>query len=340
MLSAVRPPDPLGPGGHIRVVSPGSPTLALVPDRGERAEAVLQKLGYEVSFSKHAFGLEDDGLTSGTPAERAADLMDAFTDPSVDAVLISDSGLGSRELLPLLDSEQLAGVRKPFVGFCDTVYVNQYLAIKHGVGSYYGSSLLMHLGDVPSPFPETLDYLGRALAVDGPLECRSVGPRSRPLLTWADPAIESAPRVYDIPGGWTWLREGSCEGPLVGGNVMEMPRVIAEFGVDYSGAVVFWDLDLVTDGPPPIGRYLERLHSATDLNQLAGMIVGVNPYMDPQDWAKLVEAELARIMPDADYPLLVNGDISHAAPCWTLPYGERAVLDTATGLVFPRDGAR
>lgn len=340
MLRAVRPPDPVGPGGHIRVVSPGSPTLALVPERGERAEAVLQNLGYQVSFSKHAFGLEEDGLTSGTPAERAGDLMDAFADPGVDALLISDSGLGSRELLALLDSEQLAQVRKPFIGFCDTVYLHHYLALAHGLGSYYGSSLLMHLGDIPGPFPETLDYLGRALAVDGPLECRSVGPRSRPLLTWLDPDIESAPRVHDIPGGWTWLREGSCEGPFFGGNIWAIPSVIDEFGVDYTGAVLFWDLDLATDGPPPLDRFLERLHSATDLSRLAGMIVGVNPYIDPQDWAELVASELARLVPDADYPLLVNADISHAAPCWTLPFGEHAILDPAVGLVFPRNGAR
>lgn len=337
MLRAARSPEPVGPGGHIRVVSPGSATLSLVPERGERAQAFLTGLGFEVSFATHAFGLREDGLMAGTPAERAGDLVAAFTDPGVDAVLISDSGLGSRELISILDQTLPIGVRKPFIGICDTVYVQQHLALKHGLGSYYGCALLMHLGDVPAPFPETTDYLIRALRVEAPLVYRPVGPRARPLLTWSDPAIESAPRVRDIPGGWTWLRDGAGAGPFLGGNVWELVDVVEQFGIDYSGAVLFWDLDLPTeDGPPPLGHILGRLAAATDLRHLGGMVVGVNPYLDPGEWAELVAAELHRLLPEATFPVLVNADISHCGPCWTLPFGERAILDSAAGLVFPR----
>ncbi|MDH6140351.1 MULTISPECIES: LD-carboxypeptidase [Kitasatospora] len=338
MLRAVRPPDPVGPGGHIRVVSPGLPTLAHVPERGERAEAALHGLGYRVSFSEHAFGMAADGITSGTPAERAGDLLAAFADPGVDAVLISDSGTGSRDLLALLDPEVLARTRKPLIGFCDTVYLHHHLALAHGTGSYYGCSLVVHLGDAPGPFPETVDYLGRALALDSPLRCRPVGPRARPLATWHDPKIESAPRERDYPAGWTWLREGSCEAPLYGGEISQLPGVVKEFGLDYTGALFFWDI--TEEQTRPLGELLERLCSATDLRRLAGMVVGANPNMDPQDWAELVAAELARQLPDADYPVLVNSDLSHAAPSWTVPFGEQAVLDPVDGLVFPRHGAR
>jgi muramoyltetrapeptide carboxypeptidase len=338
MLRAARPPDPLGPGAHLRVISPGSPTLSLIPERGERAAVALRGLGYEVSFSEHAFGLHEDGLTSGTIAERGGDLVAALTDPTVDAVIISDSGLGSRDLLPMLADGLPDGFHKPFIGFCDSVYVQQHLMLEHGLGSYYGCALLMHLGDVPGPFPETLDYLGRVLAVDGPMEYKPVGTRARPLLTWLDPAIESGPRTRDIPGGWTWLREGSGTGPLVGGDVWDVVGVIEEFALDYSGAIVFWDLDLPMDdgGPPPLGFILDRFSAAVDLSDLAGMVVGVNPYMDPLDWARVVDAELARLLPDARYPVLVNADISHTGPCWPLPFGEQAVLDSTAGLIIPR----
>ncbi|MBW1598372.1 LD-carboxypeptidase [Streptomyces sp. JJ38] len=322
------------------MVSPGAPTLAHLPERGERAEAALRHLGYRVSFSKHAFGMADDGLTSGSPEERAGDLRDAFADPGVDALLISDSGIGSQELLPLLDSEVPTAVRKPLIGFCDTLYLHHYLALVHGVGSYYGSSLIVHLGDVPGPFPETAGYLRRALAAEGPLECRPVGRRARPLATWHDPAIEAAPRDRDYPGGWTWVREGSAEGPFYGGEIRSLPSVVDEFGLDYDGAVLFWDLDWDTGGDPPIGDMLTRLHSVTDLNRLAGMVVAANPYMDPEDWADLVGTVLARVLPGASYPVLVNADLSHAAPSWTVPFGEQVTLDPAAGLVFPRSGVR
>ena len=51
----MNPPTPAGPGSHIRIMSPGMPTLMHVPERGERAEAPLCGLGFEVSYGRHAF---------------------------------------------------------------------------------------------------------------------------------------------------------------------------------------------------------------------------------------------------------------------------------------------
>jgi muramoyltetrapeptide carboxypeptidase LdcA involved in peptidoglycan recycling len=222
MLRAVRPPDPVGTGGHIRVVSPGGPLLAHLPERAERAEASLRALGFEVSFSKHAFGMSENGQNSGTPAERASDLLEAFTDPNVDALLISDSGPGSHEVIPLLDPEVMDRVRKPFIGFCDTAYLQHHLAVRHGLGSYYGSSLLVHLGDAPEPLPEAVDYLCQALALESPLEYRPAATRARPLDTWHDPDIESAPRVRDYPGGCICHRRYSL--PLTPCESSRTPR--------------------------------------------------------------------------------------------------------------------
>jgi muramoyltetrapeptide carboxypeptidase LdcA involved in peptidoglycan recycling len=321
-------------------VSPGAPTIAHLPERAERAEAALRALGFEVSFSEHALGMSADGLSSGTCAERAADLMEALEDPRVDAVIISDSGGGSDELLNHLDPQVLARLEKPFIGFCDTTFISHRLAYTYGLGSYFGSSFVVHLGDAPAPFPETLEYLVNALAVAGPLECKPVGSRAKPLETWHDPAIESAPRTRDYPGGWAWLREGSCAGPFVGGEILTLPGLVRELDIDYGGAVLFWDIDWDTDDEPPIGEFLQKLNAATDLSALAGMLVGANPYMNSDAWARLVASEIDRVLPEAAFPVLANVDLGHAAPSWTVPFGEQVVMEPGAGLVFPRDGAQ
>ncbi|MFE9422575.1 LD-carboxypeptidase [Kitasatospora sp. NPDC006697] len=328
-----RVPAPAGPGDGIRIVSPGFPTLAHLPDRAARGVAALEALGFAVSFGEHAFALSPDGRTAGRPEQRAADVMAAFEDPGVAAILVSDAGEGSRELLPLLDAAVIARNPKPFVGFCDTAFLQHYLALEAGLGSAYGCSLMVHLGDAGGPMPETTDHLLRTLGA-GPLEFRPVGSRSRPLTTWFDPAVEGSQRVRDVPGGWHWARGGSAQGPLLGGEVSQLADIADEFGMSYQGAVVF--VDITEEHTTPPLWLLGRLFRQVDLSGAAGLVIGVNPQAEPAVWARQITALLDRFLPGTDFPVLVNADICHMAPCWTVPFGEPAVLDEHRGLLFPR----
>lgn len=336
VLPVLDPPPPVGPGARIRVISPGLPTLMHVPERGERARDALRALGFRVGFSRHAHGLSPDGIASGTVEERAADLMEAFADDTVDGIMISDSGGGTLAMLPLLDAGVIMANPKPFVGFCDTVFLNQYLA-DLGLASYAGSCLMFHLGDVGGPFPETADHLVRALAVTQPLMCGPVGDRAKPLESWHIPEQEGARRVRTYPGGWTWLRTGIATGPLYGGELSLLPQIVDRFGVSFDGAMLWWDVTEVQ--PEPVDAMMAALAARTDLSRLAGMVVGANSRMAPDDWVRAVAAALDRHVPGYDYPVLANADICHMVPSWTLPYGEIATLDSGRGLILPRTKA-
>ncbi|GAA1964962.1 LD-carboxypeptidase [Kitasatospora viridis] len=328
-----RTPAAVGPGDTIRIVSPGFPTLAHLPDRAGRAVAALEALGFAVGFGEHAFAMSPDGLTAGPARQRAADIMAAFEDPGVDAILVSDAGEGSRELLPLLDARVIARNPKPFVGFCDTAFLQHYLALEAGLGSAYGCSLMVHLGDVGGPMPETTDHLVRTLA-GLPLELRPVASRSRPLTTWFDPDVEGSRRVRDVPGGWHWARGGVASGPLFGGEVSQLADIVKEFGLSYDGAVVF--VDITEEHTTPPLWLLGRLFREVDLTGAAALVIGADPQSDPAVWARQVSALLDRFVPGTSFPVLVNADICHLAPCWTVPFGEPAVLDESRGLLFPR----
>lgn len=334
-LPALSPPPPIGAGARLRVISPGLPTLMHVPERGVRAQEALRALGFGVDFSKHAHGVSPDGIASGTVEERVADLMEAFADDTVDGIMVSDSGGGALAMLPLLDPAVITANPKPFVGFCDTVFLNQYLG-DLGLASYAGSSLMFHLGDVGGPFPETVDYLVRALAVAQPLVCGPVGYRAVPLESWHIPEQEGAPRIRTYPSGWEWLRTGVATGPLYGGELSLLPEVVDRFGVSFDGTVLWWDVTEVQS--VPVDRLIAALAARTDLTRLAGMVVGANPRLAPEDWVLAVAAALDRHVTGFDYPVLVNADICHMIPSWTLPYGETAVLDSDRGLIVPRTG--
>ena len=336
MPTELRIPPPVRPGAHLRVVSPAMPTLAYVPVRAQRAERALTDRGFTVSHGSRALTISADGMTAGTAGERAADLMDAFADPSVDAILAADAGLGTRDVLEHLDAATIAANPKPFVGYCDNVYLHQYLATEAGISSLYGCTYMIHLGEAEGAFTETLDYLTWALDSDVPLSCTPVPSRTGDRLRLYEPELEALPRPRHTAGGWTWLRPGTGRGAFLGTELTLVPDLVDDFGLALRSAVLFWDVAYHGQDVEPL---FERLCDRVDLTALAGMVVGAHPAIAPDDWAHLVDGLLDKFLPGIAYPVVVNSDLSHRHPSWTVPYGEEVVLEAPNRIVFTRRAA-
>ncbi len=330
-------PAPVKPGGHLRILSPGMPTMAYIPDRVVRGRQVLTDAGWTVSLGANSLLVSDDGLTAGTAADRARDLMDAFLDPSVDAILAADAGLGSRDLLDALDPEAIAAHPKPFIGYCDNVFLNHYLATRAGISSLYGCTFMVHVGEAGGAYPETLDFLARALDSAAPLVYEPVATRTGDLIDWYVPDLERIPRERDIPGGWTWLRPGTARGRLLGGEITLLPELVDYFALDLTGAVLFWDISYHGLDVRPL---FEQLCARVDLTGLAGMIIGGHPLVAPDEWAKTIAELVDEHLAGLRYPIVVNADLSHTCPAWIVPFGEPVELDSDGPLVFRRNTAR
>jgi muramoyltetrapeptide carboxypeptidase LdcA involved in peptidoglycan recycling len=333
-VTGPRIPPPVGLGAHIRVVSPAMPSMTYIPARERRGRRALTDLGYTVTYGSHAFDVSDDGLTAGTPAQRASDLMEAFADPSVQVILAADGGVGTRDLLPLLDPAVIAANPKPFVGYSDNVYLNQYLLSEVGLSSLNGCTLMQHMGEAGGAYPETVEYFRRALASDQPLRCEPLPSRTVGFIDFYVPEREARPRTRDIPGGWTWLRPGRAEAPLIGAEVTLVPSLVAEFGLVVDGTVLYWDISF---HGYDVELHFKALCERLDVTRLAGMVIGSHPGIAPPAWAETVDQMLDAYLPDATYPVVVNTDLSHTSPSWTVPYGETVVLSSPDDLmVFPR----
>lgn len=327
MPKLVRLP-PVRGGAHVRIVSPAMPTAATLPDRMRRGEQVLRSLGFKVSWGQHA--LDQDGAA---PRDRAADLTEAFEDPAVAVVLSADAGDSTEQVLDFLDPEPFLRNPKPFVGYCDNVFFQQYLA-SAGLPSLYGCTLMSHLGEAPAPFPETLEGFIRALASDEPLTCKPAQSRTGEFINWylGDPVNRVRRRC--IAGGWTWLRPGDATGQLVGGELRLVSKLVHRFDLSLESKVLFWHLAF--RGPDPEATF-RALANAVDLTVLAGMIVGTHPTIPPPEWAARIDDLIEELLPDARFPVLANADISHVDPAWTVPFGEQVSMGTTTGLTFPRN---
>ncbi|MBS2964818.1 LD-carboxypeptidase [Actinocrinis puniceicyclus] len=330
-----RRPPLLPRGGHVRVVSPAAPAIAFSPVRAERARRALTDAGYRVSLGEHAALTTADGQCAGTAEQRASDLMAAFADPEVDAIMAATGGASTRELLPLLDAGFIAGHPKPFVGHCDTAWLNQYLLSEARLTSFYGATFMVTFGEAGGPFPESPDNLHRALGRGDRLTCRPVPTRTRVFHPWSVPKREALPRPREVPGGLTWLRPGRARGPVLCMELSMLTGIVADFGLELDGHVLAWDISPYSD--VPMSRTLREAARAVDLSGLAGMIVGPDVRYGLDEWAGMVREAARSAGPLGEGPLVVNADIGHMAPTWVVPYGADAELDAAAGTVeFPR----
>ncbi|MEV6923822.1 LD-carboxypeptidase [Dactylosporangium sp. NPDC051485] len=317
-------------------MSPTGPSVVDLPQRARRGEEALRALGYTVTYGRYARDIPDDGTRAGDPRRRAADLTEAFEDPAVDAVLAADAGAFSRDLVAHLDPAVFRRHPKPFVGFCDNVFINQFLASAGGLSSLYGCALIPSLGEPHDAFPETSRYLGEALDSTRRLVCDPVPTRTGERVNWYAADDTGAPRYRGVRGGWTWVSPGRARGRLLGGEITLLPQLIGDFDLNLDAAVLFWHNAF--NGSQPY-ESLYRLAGHVDLTRLAGMIVGAHPRIAPVQWAATVGDLLDELIPDAGYPVVVNADISHLSPSWTVPYGEEVILDSAAGIVFPRESS-
>lgn len=130
-VSPHRPPR-LRPGDRVAVVAPSGPFSV---ERLEVGCAVLRSWGLDVALGKHLMDVHPTfGYLAGTDADRAADLQQAWLDPSVDGVLCARGGYGAQRVADLLDWEAMRAVPpKVFAGYSDVTALHEAFATRLGV---------------------------------------------------------------------------------------------------------------------------------------------------------------------------------------------------------------
>ena len=330
-------PKHLAPGERAAVVSLSSGSLG-EPDRIHKyylaKERMAKDFGLELVAMPHALSGRD--YVYQHPADRAADLMDAFRDPSIRAVICAIGGDDTIRLLPYVDFGVLHDNPKIFTGFSDST-VNHFMMYKAGLMSYYGASLMCNWAEYGKINDYTLEMLQRTLF------------RPEPTLE-----IPSAPYWYDDEDEKIWWKEenvhrlkpyhpeeigyelvqggGVAEGPLLGGCIDVFPML---WGTSLWPALDEWRGKLLfvetseEDMPCDyLTWYLRNLQAQGIFDVIAGILVGkparrskYEPYKDV--FRQVVGFEAGH----PELPILCNVNFGHAEPIGVLPIGAMCRLD-------------
>jgi muramoyltetrapeptide carboxypeptidase LdcA involved in peptidoglycan recycling len=337
-MRVLTPAPKLKPGDRVAVVSPSWAGPGVYPQVHELAMRRLREL-----LDLEPVEFATTRRPGAAPADRAADLMAAYADPTIRAVFASIGGDDQITVLPYLDPEPFRADPKPFFGFSDNTNLLNWLWL-HGVAAFHGGSTMVHLGRGAGVLPEHLTSLRAALFTTGDLEIRPVEQFSDEELSWADPAaLTSAAPAVPSPG-WVWHRaDRVVSGPTWGGNLevlhwnLAAGRWIAP-NVDYAGSILLLE---TSEELPPAVEVFRMLRNAGErglLAQFPAVLVATAKASffenrpSPEERARYRDEQREAVLRalDAYQPeaMAVFGvDFGHTAPQWILPHGGRLTVD-------------
>mmetsp|Transcript_15344 Transcript_15344/g.26409 ORF Transcript_15344/g.26409 Transcript_15344/m.26409 type:complete len:563 (-) Transcript_15344:165-1853(-) len=128
-------------GDTVAVVSPSGPASGGASFIRSTTAAAFDNLRFQAKVMPNAGNSADGGTVAGTDAQRAADIMAAFRDTSVKAIVAFRGGWGCARLLPLLDYAVIRANPKPFIGYSDATSCVAAIAWRAGFVAYVGPML-------------------------------------------------------------------------------------------------------------------------------------------------------------------------------------------------------
>lgn len=129
-------PRRLVAGDRVAVVAPSGP----VPkDRLDAGCELLRSWGLDVVVGRHVTGRHDEfDYLSGADPDRAADLVNAWCDPSVSAVLCARGGYGVQRMMELLDWSAMRDAGpKILAGYSDITALHEAFANLLGLATLH-----------------------------------------------------------------------------------------------------------------------------------------------------------------------------------------------------------
>ncbi len=283
-------PHPLQPGDRIAVISPAG---AVEKSRLLRGMDELKKMGYQVDICDNAgsrysiFSARDD--------ERRDDLVTAFQNPEVRAILCSRGGYGSNRLLDGIPFDVIAAHPKIFVGFSDLTALT-WSVFKH-------TNLVTFTGPLVCEFGESLPEL----------TLRSFhnlfGARVAPRVLW--------------DGAMKPVRAGSASGPFYPGCLSIIVTLLGTPHMpDLDGAVLL--IEDTDEKPYQIDRMLYHLKNAGIFRKIVALLVG----RFTNCWPKIrrpgqlqLEEMLLDVTADRPIPIYVGLPYGHHPERVSLPVG-------------------
>jgi muramoyltetrapeptide carboxypeptidase LdcA involved in peptidoglycan recycling len=312
---------------------------------------------YELGLKrlKEEFGLipveyPSTAKIGATADERARDLIAAFEDTSIKAVITTIGGDDQITYAHRLPPEPFINNPKPFFGYSDNSHFCNFLFLQN-IPSYYGGSLFTQYAMQYEMDEFTKQYLRHALFEAGTFELTPSDTFNDQGLSWDDHASLNTKRVHFENPGWVWSQVTQhAEGILWGGCVESVDEMLRH-NTPIPSLEQFKNIVLMleTSEELPTADYVFRVLRALGergiLERIKGVLVGRAKAWEFNNQKSLAEKEwyreaqqntfkraLAQYNPHI--PLVQNLNFGHTDPQIPMPFGGHVIIDGEKRKIF------
>jgi muramoyltetrapeptide carboxypeptidase LdcA involved in peptidoglycan recycling len=332
------------PGDRVAVISPAFAAPAVSPAVHEQA---MRRLTDATGLIPVEYPTTRQ--LGASAKARAADVTEAFADPSIRAVLATIGGDDQVTVIPHIDAAVVASNPKPFLGYSDNTNLHNLLW-NLGIPSFYGGSTQVHLGPGPHLDGIHAKSLRAALLDGGTLELTDPGVSEDFGRPWEDlrALVEFGDREATDP--WAWAGpERTVSGRTWGGCI----EVIDQMAVadrmpdlsDLAGTILLLETSEDMPSADDVMRWVRALGERGVLEVVAGVLVArppasalhspVPPASERSrfraDQRDTIIEQVTRYNPDS--VVCVGVPFGHTRPQWIVPHGGRITLDGANRTV-------
>ena len=326
-------PERLKKGDKVAIVSLSNGRL------GEKKYLHKYELGKKRLEEK--FGLEVIAMPNALkgieylyehPEKRAEDLMNAFKDKSIKAIICAIGGDDTIRLLNYIDYNIIKDNPKIFMGFSDTT-ANHFMMYKAGLISYYGPCLICDFAEYVDMYDYTENAV-RELLFDAKenYEIKKCDYWTNEHISWCEENMNKAKtRIKDLKGYEVLQGKGKVTGKLLGGCLDGFPLYngteIWPSLDDWKDKILFLETSEEKPEPDLVMYYLRNLGAQGILNVAKGIIVGKPDGEKYYEEYKGVFIKVLKEFNRTDMPVLYNVNFGHSSPIGVIPYGVTCELD-------------
>lgn len=248
-------------------------TLATVGLRAIRAETIFRKAGTPFS---------------GTPEERASELMRLFLTAEIKAVFDVSGGDSANQILPYLDFVKIRHADTPFVGISDLSVITNALYACSGVAAYH-----YRIKNLAGPFADKQKQIF--------------------IKNFMEPAPSPA---FD----YRWLRGNSMAGITIGGNIRCFLKLAGtDYFPDPSDKIIF--LEALGGGPARMASFLAQLDQLSIFRSCRGVLLGTFSAMQSEKLTPAIERLVLSITEKYGLPVARTKQLGHGEDARCLPIG-------------------
>jgi len=281
--------------------------------------------------------------------ERAKDLLDAFRNPLIKAVITTLGGDDQVTYVKNLSGKVFTDNPKPFFGYSDNTNFINHLWL-NGIPAYYGGCVFTEFAMQGEMDKLTVEYLKHALFENGEFELKASNRFNDIGLDWGNKLLLHTHRRYQKNEGWFWNGDKYSNGTTWGGCVESLDDLL-KIGVtiptlkDFENIVLFTETSEEMPTHQTVRSFFRALGELGILERIQGLLVGRpkawefdNPRTDHEKALYKAKQRNTILETVRQYnktcPLVQNLDFGHTSPQICLPVGRKIRIDSKHKKLF------